>query len=195
MAQSMKRKTNTDNIDNVDNFELTEKEEIVEEIEIPVKETKKKEYKATDGVPCRSITTGKLFMVGLKSHITYEWANEGDVTEIEYQDLISAIRSNSSYVMKPFFIIEDNDIVKQFAQVDRVYKNMYSLRDLREVFKLSPSKMKTTILSLPDGAKDSIKHIAANMISNGSLDSVQKIRVLDEIFDTKFMLMTELFNA
>ena len=54
--------------------------------------------------------------------------------------------------------------------------------------------MKSIILSLPDGAKESIKNMASQMISKGTLDSVQKIKFLDEIFNTELMLMTGLFN-
>ena len=54
--------------------------------------------------------------------------------------------------------------------------------------------MKDTILSLPKGAQDSIKHLASKMVSDGRLDSVRKIKVLDEIFDTEMSIMTGLFN-
>mgnify|MGYP003560462989 CR=1 FL=1 len=72
---------------------------------------------------------------------------------------------------------------------------MYSIKDLRDVLTDLPVKtMKTTIMSLPEGAKESIKHLASQMISNGSLDSVQKIKALDEIYGTELMLMTGLFS-
>ena len=71
---------------------------------------------------------------------------------------------------------------------------MYTTQDLREIFNLTPSQMKNVILTLPEGAKQSIRNMAASMIEKGTLDSVQKIKILDEIFDTKLMLMTELFN-
>lgn len=54
--------------------------------------------------------------------------------------------------------------------------------------------MKATILSLPQGAQDSIKHIASKMVSDGTLDSVRKIKILDEIFDTEMSVMTGLFD-
>jgi len=134
-------------------------------------------------------------MSGVKSHIMYEWADNGDVTEVEYQDLVAAVRSNSNYIVKPYFIIEDDDFLAQFPQLDKIYSSMYSIKDLRDVLTdLAPNTMKKTILSLPDGAKESIKSLASQMISNGTLDSVQKIKILDEIFDTRLMLMTELFN-
>ena len=176
--------------------------EDVESVEVEKTETTKtvvkktpKKYEATDGIPCKSITPGGLYMEGIKSHILYEWADNGDVTEVEYQDIVAAIRSNVSYINKPYFIIEDEDIIAQFPQINKIYESMYSVKDLKEVLTdLSPRDMKATILTLPDGAKESVKHIASQMISNGALDSVQKIKYLDEIFGTRLMLMTELFS-
>jgi len=54
--------------------------------------------------------------------------------------------------------------------------------------------MKATILSLPKGAQDAIKHLASKMVSDGRLDSVKKIKTLDEIFDTEMSIMTGLFS-
>lgn len=193
MGNAMKRNNAV-----VDSSPATE-EPVVEVAEVeptesaPVKKVRK--YEATDGIRCRSITVGGLYMEGLKSHILYEWSNEGDDTEVEYQDLVAAIRSNSSYVLKPRFIIEDQELVDQFPQVKKVYDSMNSVQDLREIIlKNQPEAMRKRIMSLPDGAKESLKHIASQMIANGTLDSVKKIRILDEIYETKLMLMTELFS-
>ena len=71
---------------------------------------------------------------------------------------------------------------------------MLSYNDLKDILKLDVVNMKKVISQLPAGAKDSMKNIASTQITNGFLDSVQKIKALDEIFDTKFMLMTELFK-
>lgn len=192
MANNMK-KTNRfiNKTDNPSVDIAVETEEVVE----TVAKREPKKFEATDGIPCRSITSGGLYMSGIKSHIMYEWSDNGDVTEVEYQDIVAAIRSNVSYISKPYFIIEDEDIIAQFPQLNRIYASMYSFKDLKDVLTELPAKsMKATILSLPEGAKESIKNIASQMISNGTLDSVQKIKILDEIFDTELMLMTGLFN-
>lgn len=204
MATAMKKTTKKETIvaeetiDDISEVQCILKDESVEEPvveKVAPKKVEKKKYALTDGIPCRSITQGGLYMHGIKSDIAYKWSNDGDVTEVEYQDLVAAVRSSVSYVMKPYFIIEDKEFVSQFPQLNQVYDSMYSIRDLRSVIlDLSPNMMKSTILSLPDGAKESIKHMASEMISNGSLDSVKKIKILDEIFDTKFMLMTEMFS-
>ena len=97
--------------------------------------------------------------------------------------------------MKPLFIIQDKEFVEQFPRLKNLYDTLYSIKDLQSVLtNLSPDDMKATILSLPEGAQESIKHIASKMISNRTLDSVRKIEYLDEIFDTKMMLLTGMFG-
>lgn len=203
MANIMKKTNKINKIVTKPSVEnAVETEEIVETVENEIEEVietiekrEPKKFEATDGIPCRSIVSGGLYMSGIKSRIMYEWADNGDVTEVEYQDLVAAIRSNVSYITKPYFIIEDEDFLAQNPQLNKIYASMYSFKDLKDILIIpSPRDMKATILSLPDGAKESIKHIASQMISNNTLDSVQKIKILDEIFDTKLMLMTELFN-
>lgn len=163
------------------------------EVVTPIKAAPKK-FEATDAIECVSITAGELGMIGTKTGINYTWAGRGDVTEVEYQDLVAAIRGGKKHITAPFFVIQNEDFLAEFPQVKAVYASMYSLQDLKDVFKLDVASMKATILGLPSGAQESIKSIASSMISKGQLDSVQKIKTLDEIFDTKFMLMTELYQ-
>lgn len=168
--------------------------EVKAEIKTEVKKEKRK-YEQSEGILCKSITSGGLYMPGLKSNILYTWIDSGDQIEVEYQDLLAAIRSNNSYVMRPFFVIEDEEFVSQFPQLKKLYDKLYSVGELKDVITdLSPADMKATILSLPQGAQDSIKHIASKMVSDGTLDSVKKIKILDEIFDTEMSVMTGLFN-
>lgn len=153
-----------------------------------------RKYKLTDAIPCVSITAGELGMVGIKSNINYRWSSRGDVTEVEYQDLVAAIRSNISHISKPYFIIQDDEFVEQFPSLKKSYEVLYTVKDLKDVLKMPLRQMKKTILSLPEGAKQSIKNIAATQIASGELDSVQKIRAIDEIFNTELKLMTGLFQ-
>ena len=164
------------------------------EVKTEIKEEKRK-YEQSEGILCKSITSGGLYIPGLKSNILYTWIDSGDQIEVEYQDLLAAIRSNNSYVMRPFFVIEDEEFVSQFPQLKKLYDKLYSVGELKDVITdLSPADMKATILSLPQGAQDSIKHIASKMVSDGTLDSVRKIKILDEIFDTEMSVMTGLFD-
>ena len=55
----------------------------------------KKKRDPSEPVDCVSITAGELGMTGIKSGINYRWAELGDTTEVEYQDIIAAIRSHT----------------------------------------------------------------------------------------------------
>ena len=72
--------------------------------------------------------------------------------------------------------------------LDEAYGSLYSIKDLKDILKQTPDQMQKSIASLPEGAKDSIKTISATMVDNGTLDSVRKVKVLDEIFGTEMLL-------
>ena len=192
MATATKNSKTTTSATAVNSVENTA--EVKTETKKEVKKEKRK-YEQSEGILCKSITSGGLYMPGLKSNILYTWIDSGDQIEVEYQDLLAAIRSNNSYVMRPFFVIEDEEFVSQFPQLKKLYDKLYSVGELKDVITdLSPADMKAAILSLPQGAQDSIKHIASKMVSDGTLDSVRKIKILDEIFDTEMSVMTGLFD-
>lgn len=177
-------------------------EEVQEEIKTDVAdkvvdkvEKKAKEFKDTDGILCTSITPGKLGIIGMRTNIHYVWVSRGDQIEVEYQDLVAAVRAKRKCIFAPRFIINDDDFLDKFPQVKEAYGNIYNLGDLKGVItKLDPASMKLTINTLPPGAKESIKALAGSMIRSGELDSVSKIKVLDEIFGTNLMLLTELLG-
>ena len=171
--------------------EKIKEEKPVVEKKVEVKTPKK--FEAMDGVLCRSIVDGVLVMEGIKSKNFYKWADVNDVAEVEYQDLVSAVRSNTSYVFAPLFIIEDEDFLEQFQQVQKVYDSMYTTADLKEILKLPVTSMMKEIESLPSGSKDNLREIAGKMVLNGQLDSVQKIKALDNFYKTNFLITTNLY--
>lgn len=72
---------------------------VVEKVEAP--KVEKKVFKDSDGIPCRSITQGALYMEGAKTHMLYEWVEYGDVTMVEYADLTAAVRTKSWFMFSP----------------------------------------------------------------------------------------------
>jgi len=149
-----------------------------------------KKFKNTDLIPCKSVTNGELLMIGDKTGILYRWADYGDVESVQYQDLLYSARSaRNGYVKYPRFIILDDDFVDQNPDIKKIYDNMYSSTELKDVLDLPVSQMKKVIADLPDGAKESLKGLCATMIDNGTLDSLKKIKALDEIFGTDLLLV------
>ena len=146
-----------------------------------VQQTNPREYQADDKIPIRSITHGELLMEGKKSGILYHWYAYGDVTEVEYQDLYTLKNSRSSYVYKPFFVIEDEELLTdpRWKDVADLYNHLYDYSQLDELFKLKLADFKAVLAQAPAGLKDAIKMEAADRIDKGTLDSIQKIKAID----------------
>ena len=180
MATSMKKATTTSK---------TKTEEVKEQ---SVKE--RRVFDKEDLIPCRSITFGELLMVGAKTKFVYKWADYDDIQDVEYQDLIYDVKiPGGSYSRFPRFVVIDDDFLEQNPVLDDVYSKIYSKSDIRKILDLSPNELKKTVEGLPKGVKDSLKTMVATMITNGSFDSMNKIKILDEVLDTQ--MAQTLFNA
>lgn len=155
-------------------------------VEVETKVAKKK-FANDDEIECVSITPGQLFVNGERSKELYSFADIDDVQYLRYDDLLYLTRRKHPSVFKPRFIIKDADFLAQNKEVEELYASLYTNTDLKSILKMSPAQMKTKIQSLPQGAKDSLMIIAMTMIDNGTLDSIQRIKVLDELFGTNML--------
>lgn len=146
-----------------------------------------KKFSEKDEIECVSITPGQLFVTGERSKDLYTFADIDDVQFIRYDDLMYMVRRKHPAVFKPRFIIQNQDFLDQNKGVEDVYSSLYSSADLKAILKLTPVQIRTKVMSLPEGAKDSLKTIVATMVDNKTFDSVQRIKVLDEIFGTDML--------
>ena len=159
----------------------------------PVQKVKKK-FDPEDLISCRSVTVGGLCLSGVKSGDLYRWTEYGDITEVEYRDIATLVRSKSDYIFHPYLIIDDEDFIAEFPQLQQFYDANYTINDLEGVLSLSVGDMIATINTLPNGAKETLKNIASTQIAEGRLDSVKKIKALDDLFGTELNLFASLFE-
>ena len=157
-------------------------------------EKERRKFADSDGVTCRSIVQGGLFMEGAKTHMLYEWVDYGDKTQIEYADLAAAVRVKSTFLFSPLLIVEDEDFIEEFSQLKKFYTENYTVQDLEAIIQYPEDEMVKEVTALPKSAKDSIKVIAASAITDGTLDSVRKIKALDELLGTNLSLLAEFKN-
>lgn len=169
----------------------TEEVVVTEPVKEKVKVKPKREFNETDGILCRSVTAGKLIMVGKKTGMKYEWGDYGREYEVEYRDLVIAVRTRSGFVFNPFFIIEDEDFLEEFPIVKKFYDESYKTHELDAIIDLPVDEMKKAILALPPGATQNFQSLAAQAVVDKRLDSLEKIRLLDEMFGINLMLMSE----
>lgn len=172
---------------------MANKKEIVsEEVTVATesKATKKtvRKFAPDDLIVCRSITFGELLLTGKKSKLLYSWANYGDTTEVEYQDLQALKSTRSSYLFKPRFIIEDEELVEQWGKdFGDIYKNIEDI-DAEDLLKLPVAQLRSKLKKASKGVQLAVKNIAGDKILNGSLDSLAKIKAIDEILGTDLKL-------
>ena len=168
----------------------------IEAVEETVIETKKakapaktpRKYAPDEMIPCRSITYGELLLTGTKSKMLYTWANYGDVTEMEFQDLQALKSTRSSYLFKPRFIIEDPELIEQWSNdLGKMYKEIVDI-DVEDMFRLPLNQFKAKLKKAPTGVQQAVKNVAGEKILNGTLDSLAKIRAIDEILGTDLKL-------
>lgn len=148
-----------------------------------------KKYDAHDLILVRSITQGTLLLPGKKSGILYRWESYGDVSEVEYQDLYTLKASRSSYLYKPFFVIEDEELLEDpiWKDLRKIYDESFDISDINTIINLPLSDFEKTLERLPEGYKDAVKFEISKRIDNETFDSLHKVRVLDRICGTDLM--------
>ena len=173
------KKTNQDN--NVETQEIVE-------AKTPSKKAVKK-YAPTDTVECRSVTGGELIMVGDKTKLHYTWADYGDTAYVEYQDLHALQSRKSGFLIKPRFIIEDEELVEQWGSTLKPIYNKINTKDIEEFFKLPINKFEAQLKTMPIGLKEAVKTKAVQMIKSDELYDIRKVRAIDAAWGTDFVAM------
>jgi len=193
MAKYNAKETIEKNTDSVDETKVEKNDSPKkEEKKSTPKPAKKKTFDPSEGIKCRSVVTGQLFLEGFKTKMPYQWTNYGDVVEVEYRDLQALVLQKSGYVFNPFFIIDDEDFVEEFPFLKKFYEQNYTVKELNDILQHPVEQMISEINALPKSAVDTLMKIASNQVALGQIDSVKKIKALDEIFDTDLNLISEI---
>lgn len=180
MANTKKTKVQTEEVEEI---------EIVEEVKPTPKKVNKPKHDSNELILCRSVRFGELRLIGPKTHMPYSWANEGDVREVEYQDLVSWKALGSRYLFEPMIIIEDEDLVEEWrADFGELYDNLQQV-NLKEMFKLPHRNFVAQLKKLPDGMKSTVQNMAYAMIQDGTLYDLRTIKAIDEILGTELKMM------
>lgn len=184
MANTKKVKVQTEEIIEQEVFN-----EVEETVAPNPKKVNKPKHDPNELILCRSVRFGELRLIGPKTHMPYSWANEGDIREVEYQDLVSWRALHSPYLFNPMIIIEDEDICEEWkADLGELYDNLQQV-DLKEMFKLPHRQFVAQLKKLPDGMKTTVQNMAYAMIQDGTLYDLRTIRAIDETLSTELIMM------
>ena len=154
----------------------------------PIKKAPKK-YAPDERIECRSVTGGELLLVGPKSQLLYTWSDYNDTAFVEYQDLQALQSRKSGFLVKPRFVIEDEELVEQWGSMLKPIYEKITTQSVEEFFELPLNKFKAQLNVMPDGLKDAIKTKAVQMIHNDELYDIRKVREMDAAWGTDFVAM------
>lgn len=163
--------------------------EVVEEVKPAPKKANKPKHDPNEYIPCRSVRFGELILIGPKTRIPYRWANEGDIAEVEFQDLMSWKSLRHKYLFEPMIIIEDEDLVEEWnAELGKLYSELQNI-DVKALFKLPQRQFVAQLKKLPVGMKSTVQNMAYAMIQDGTLYDLRIIKAIDETLGTELMMM------
>ena len=163
--------------------------EVVEEVKPAPKKVNKPKHDPNELILCRSVRFGELRLIVTKTHMPYSWANEGDVREVEYQDLVSWRALRHKYLFEPMIIIEDEDIVEEWqADLGDLYAKLQDI-DVKALFKLPQRQFVAQLKKLPVGMKTTVQNMAYSMIQDRTLYDLRIIDAIDEILGTELKMM------
>lgn len=140
-------------------------------------------------IPCRSVTVGMLVLFGPRTRQKYKWVAEDDVIEVMYQDLAAWKATKHKSLLTPMFLIEDESLVEEWGKdLKPVYEN-FTNGSLRGIFTLTDRQFYQNVKKLSENATmaGNLKNMAHSMIQSGELDSLVKIKTLDELLGTEFV--------
>ena len=139
----------------------------------PARKTRPK-IDPTEQIEVRNNTVGRLVyssprMMGY----TIVWDSHGDVQLMDFAEVQTMKNAHKRFFQDNWITIDDPDVIQALG-ISNLYKNAVNGNDIKALFEMSPNVIR--------------KRSAAKLaIDNGTLDSVQRIRVLEEALDCSLM--------
>ena len=173
----------------VETEEIIETEAVEEVKSAPKKVAKTVKHDSGEYILCRSVRFGELILIGPKTRTPYRWLNEGDVAEVEYQDLLSWKAQRHKYLFEPMIIIEDEELVEEWnTELGKLYSELQNI-DIKAMFKLPHRQFVAQLKKLPAGMKTTVQNMAYSMIQDRTLYDLRIIDAIDEILGTELKMM------
>ena len=160
-----------------DAVEMTD--ELVAEVKEPKKKIIPKEIDSSQYVTVRNGFHGKLVYKSRKTNETYRWESFGDEQEMELRELRNAKSSAKKVFINNWFMF-DEDWIIDYLGVGQYYKHAVSIDEFEDIFKQSPDELRELINEMSPGQKRSLAYHVRDMISQGKIDSLSIISVLEE---------------
>ncbi|WEG18506.1 hypothetical protein PQ478_08490 [Alkalihalophilus pseudofirmus] len=157
--------------------------EVVETAEEPVSKPtpKPKKLTNTDYVTIMNNTSGLCIYKSKRTGNEWRFTEYGQMDEIEFGELMTMKNSQGRFLTEPWLLVLDDEAVQRLG-LKRLYENVLDPEDVEEVFEMDAEDIKGLLAKLPRGMAELVLEQAKVKITNGTLDSLAKIDVLEKHF-------------
>jgi hypothetical protein len=160
-----------------------------------IKQVEKKKLKLDDSVSIlvSSNVFGLLTYVNHKTGDKYQWSKMGEVQSLYVSD-IRAMKSNQQrFLEENWILIEgiadkdeayenvDLDDVYETLQISHYYNNRLCPKNIGDIFNWSATDIREKVPKMNSGVKESLVVRANELIKSGVLDSISKLKALEEV--------------
>lgn len=168
-------------------------DDVTRELDDKASKPVKKSVKLDDTVliNVKSNTYGTLFFRNPRTGDTTEWSHFGDVEQLTMGDLRAMKGTQRAFYENQWIYIMDvedegyedvtaDDIYKALM-VSQYYKSILDPDNFDQIFSWPEAKVKERITMMSSGAKMNLMVAANTAIKSGKLDSLKRIKVLEEL--------------
>ncbi|MGF6375109.1 hypothetical protein M2140_000143 [Clostridiales Family XIII bacterium PM5-7] len=134
-------------------------------------------------IECKSVRFGHLRYESKKTGNIYEWSNFGDLVMVEYGDLLPLKASKSKFLLEPWFLIEDDELIEEWG-LGEIYSYYNEFDDVEDFLRQDAKTIRKKLPRAPKGYKDLIAQTAGRMLRDGGLDSLASVKVIDDVLNT-----------
>lgn len=155
----------------------------------PVKKSPKstpRKYESGDMIRVRSMVSGELvYKSSVASGGTYIWGDVGEACEIPYSELMVMRNSQRAFFEKNW-ITMDFAVLKQLGVAEH-YDTCVDFDNVDAVFGYDSERIKKSISVMSAEMKGAVTVRAKALIGAGKLDSISKIRALEQALNTNLL--------
>lgn len=149
---------------------------------------KQKQIKNTDMVTVMNTTNGRVIYQSKRTGQEWVFSEYGQSYEIEFSELVAMNNTYRSFLRDPWLLIVDDSAYVDKLGLTELYKTVFNPEQVEKFFTLPVDKMKELLSKAPIGMKELIASKAQEKITNGTFDSMSKIKFIQESLNVDFGL-------
>lgn len=146
---------------------------------------KKTGLKDNDKIVIMSGQTGSVGYFSERSNKRWQFNSFGQEDLMEYSELVAMKNKYPAYLNEGWIIVLDKEVQEEF-KLTEMYKNILTPDNIEEVFKMNVETLEKFVDALPEGMKTSFVSKANEKYEDGTLDSIQVIKFIQNKFNFSF---------